>query len=336
MNKEGINNEEDLLLIDNEELNTKINNFTDLLIAKKEYEFYQKELITQQKILDDKTKGFTDFLKNQDPLYVKYNQNEGMIKRIQMVKEHIAYQHERNQTLQLAIEELRRVITQKKKNLSIIQKSIDTQSISNKSYKKEFIPNIKELNAKLVYSNKSLYKMYLTEMSSIFLNRSAAAYLCFPPFYNQDFHNDTKFMRLNFYLSHDKNFSLFFGHIIYIISYLTKKFNITLPYSAYYNGSRSCLVINKGDFTKMYYNKSLNNTAAIGTEDMEFGSKFLQAMLNEIITFLYSQELITKRRKFKLKEELKVNNIYITFINFTNYLYDLLKENEMIHNDMSV
>ena len=37
----------------------------------------------------------------------------------------------------------------------------------------------------------------------------------------------------------------------------------------------------------MYYNKSLNNTAAIGTEDMEFGSKFLQAMLNEIITFLY-------------------------------------------------
>ena len=110
MNKEGINHDEDVLVIDNEDLNTKTNNFTDLLIAKKEYEFYQKELITQQKILDDKKKGFTAFLKNQDPLYVKYNQNEGMIKRIQMIKEQIAFQHERNQTLQLTIEELKRVI----------------------------------------------------------------------------------------------------------------------------------------------------------------------------------------------------------------------------------
>ena len=113
-NNEGINHDEDVLVIDNEDLNTKTNNFTDLLIAKKEYEFYQKELITQQTILDDKKKGFTAFLKNQDPLYVKYNQNEGMIKRIQMIKEQIAFQHERNQTLQLAIEELKRVI--KKKN----------------------------------------------------------------------------------------------------------------------------------------------------------------------------------------------------------------------------
>ena len=73
MNNEGINHDEDVLVIDNEDLNTKTNNFTDLLIAKKEYEFYQKELITQQTILDDKKKGFTAFLKNQDPLYVKYN-----------------------------------------------------------------------------------------------------------------------------------------------------------------------------------------------------------------------------------------------------------------------
>lgn len=333
MNKEGINNDDDLMIIDNYESMIKKNNFTDLLIAKKEYEFYQKELITQQKILDDKTKGFTAFLENQDPLYVKYNQNEGMIKQIQMIKEQIAYQHERNQNLKLSIEEIQKVINQKKKNIALIQKSIDAQSITNKSYKEQFTPNIKQLNEKLVYTNKSLYKKYLIEMSNIFFNRSTAAYLCFPPFYNQNFHNDTKFMRLNFYLAHDKNFSLFFGYIIYIISYLTKKFNITVPCNMYYNGSHSCVVINKGEFTKMYLNKSLNNTSAIGTEDMELGSKFLQSSLDEIINFLYNQALITNKIKFKLKEELKVNNIYITFINFINYLHDLLKENEMIHNN---
>ena len=164
---------------------------------------------------------------------------------------------------------------------------------------------------------------------SIFFNKSLTKYISFPPFYNQEFIPETRIMRMNFFLKHEKKTALFFGFIIYMLTFLSKKFNITLPYNVYFNGSISCIVISRGSgFLKLYINKAQNNISSIGSEDMEKGTKYMQIMLDEVLNVFESKNLIRNKTKSKIIENINVNNLYISFINFNNFLHNLIHENK--------
>ena len=317
------------LIIENDNPVTVINKFTELLMNKKEYEFYQKDLVTQQKLLDEKKKAFCAFIEEHKSIYQEYSQKKYLIKRVQNIRENILNQSERIEALKLSIDNVKDLINEKKQKIKKFENIIPAYTEKNAKIRNEYIPNIKLLIDKVLYTNKSLYKKYLLEFSSIFFNKSLTKYISFPPFYNQEFIPETRIMRMNFFLKHEKKTALFFGFIIYMLTFLSKKFNITLPYNVYFNGSISCIVISRGSgFLKLYINKAQNNISSIGSEDMEKGTKYMQIMLDEVLNVFESKNLIRNKTKSKIIENINVNNLYISFINFNNFLHNLIHENK--------
>lgn len=315
------------LVIENDNPVTITNNFSELLMNKKEYEFYQKDIITQQKLLDEKKKAFSAFIEEHKSNYQEYSQKKYLIKQVQYISEKILIQTERIEELKLSVDNLKGLINEKKQKIQKLESIIPTYTVKNAKIRDEYIPNIKLLVDKILYTNKSLYKKYLLEFSAIFFNKSLTKYISFPPFYNQNFFPETRIMRMNFYLKHEKKTALFFGYIIYMLTILSKKFNITLPYNVYYNGSISCIVFSKGSgFLKLYINQGQNNISSIGSEDMEKGTKYMQIMLDEVINFLENKNLIRNIKKQKITENINVNNLYTSFINFNNFLHNLIQE----------
>lgn len=315
------------LVIENDNPVTITNKFHELLMNKKEYEFYQKDIVTQQKLLDEKKKAFSAFIEEHKSNYQEYSKKKYLIKRVQFIRENILNQTERIEALKLSIDNVKGLIKEKKQKIKKLENIIPEYTEKNAKIRDEYIPNIKLLVDKIVYTNKSLYKQYLLEFSSIFFNKSLTKYISFPPFYNQDFIPETRIMRMNFYLTHEKKTSLFFGFIIYMLTVLSKKFNITLPYNVYYNGSISCIVVSKGaGFLKLYINQGPNNISSIGSEDMEKGTKYMQIMLDEVLNVLENKNLIKNKTKSKIIENINAHNLYTSFITFNNFLHNLIQE----------
>ena len=105
------------LIIENDNPVTVINKFTELLMNKKEYEFYQKDLVTQQKLLDEKKKAFCAFIEEHKSIYQEYSQKKYLIKRVQNIRENILNQSERIEALTLSIDNVNDSINEKKKKM---------------------------------------------------------------------------------------------------------------------------------------------------------------------------------------------------------------------------
>ena len=114
-----------------------------------------------------------------------------------------------------------------------------------------------------------------------------------------------------------------FGNVMYLIYYLSKKFDIILSYGLYYNGSKSMAFINIGGKSlaiDMYMKTNEKNSLVYGSNnenDIHIKTEILAKMLYDVIMFLISKRIWS-------------NNISIESISTKNNLYlNLLKLNEL-------
>jgi hypothetical protein len=197
----------------------------------------------------------------------------------------------------------------------------------------------------LHYVNKSFIKKHLIEIASVFFNKkifthkSQAAYKGYfylPPFYNQEFKVETRAMRMNFYNNYSDVYSTFFGFVICIAQYFSKKFNIALPFCLYERGSKSRIVMKNGNAVNLYKDEIIGNSLSTMSEGIEEGAKLLRKVLEEIMNYLNGKGLLRElndgsnkerkreRSRVKMEERDNVFSLFVLFNNFVNEMvYDI-------------
>ena len=138
----------------------------------------------------------------------------------------------------------------------------------------------------------------------------------------------------DFYNKNTKEISAMFGNIIFILNYLSKKFDIILPYALYYNGSKSMVFTNMGNIGNktmaidMYMKENEKNVFSNGKNenDIQIKMEILSKMIYDVIMFFYSKNICSdKFIIFKnAKEKKNINNVYWNFLKLNELFKDIL------------
>ena len=240
---------------------------------------------------------------------------------------------------------LTKVNTYIKEIISIKEKKMSVCDGEMKKYKKELknkkskdMPSLQKINNGLVITNTLLYKYALNELNYYFFNKNINIYKAFPSFYKinlTDLSLSKKIVE-EFYNKNTKEISAMFGNIIFILNYISKKFDIILPFALYYNGSKSMIFIsmgnignNKSMFVDMYMKENEKNVLANGKNenDIQIKMEILSKMIYDVIMFFYSKNICSD--KFSIyknaKEKKNKNNVYFNFLKLNELLKDILQ-----------
>ena len=209
-----------------------------------------------------------------------------------------------------------------------------------KKYKEELtnkktkgIPNLQKINNSLIITNILLYKYALNEINYYFFNKKINIYKAFPSFYkiNLTDLSLSKKMVEDFYNKNTKEISSMFGIIFFILNYISKKFDIILPYALYYNGSKSMVFTimgNRNMTIDIYMKENEKNFLAIGKNDNDIQIKveILSKMIYDAIMFFYSKNICSdKFIIYKNSKEIKnKNNAYFNFLKLNELFKDIL------------
>lgn len=206
------------------------------------------------------------------------------------------------------------------------------QEVENK--RKKYIPNLKKINNGLQISNYLLYKYAVNELCYFFYNKKFIGYKAFPSFYKinlTDLSLSKKIVE-DFYNKYTKEVSAMFGNIIFILNYISKKFDIILPYALYYNGSKSMVFINMGrkncaiDIYMKENEKNVLSNGAKNENDIQIKMEILVKMIYDIIMFFYSKNICSDKFSIEKinKEKKNKNNIYLHFLKLNELFKDIL------------
>ena len=140
--------------------------------------------------------------------------------------------------------------------ISIKEKKTSSSNNEIKKYKKEVnnkrkkeINTLQKINNGLGITNDLLYKYSINELCYYFFNIKINSYKAFPSFYKinlTDLSLSKKIVE-EFYNRNTKDISAMFGNIIFLLNYISKKFDIIFPYALYYNGSKSMIFMSIGE-----------------------------------------------------------------------------------------
>ena len=149
---------------------------------------------------------------------------------------------------------------------------------------------------------------------------------------------ETRAMRMNFYNNYSDVYSTFFGFVICIAQYFSKKFNIVLPFCLYDKGSKSRIIMKNGNAVNLYKDEIVGNNLTMMSEGIEEGAKLLKKVLEEIMGFLNGKGLLRElvsessnnkerkreRSRVKMEERDNVFSLFVVFNNFINEMvYDI-------------
>ena len=219
------------------------------------------------------------------------------------------------------------VILLKEKKISKCDKIIKIYRKELEEKKNKKIPNLQKINKGLQISNFFLIKYAFNEISYFFFNKNINIYKAFPTFYSlnknaliQNKKTVDEFYNLNF-----REISSMFGNIIYLLTYISKKFDIIFPFVIYYNGSKSMAFNSIGIGEKNsgidLYIKENERNMGLGTgqneTDINLKMEIISKMIYGVIMFFYSKGI--GYDKFKIddinnKKRKKKNNMYLNFI----------------------
>ena len=189
----------------------------------------------------------------------------------------------------------------------------------------------------LQISNFFLIKYAFNEISYFFFNKNINIYKAFPTFYNlnknalvQNIKTVDEFYNINF-----REISPMFGNIIYLLTYISKKFDIIFPFVIYYNGSKSMAFNSIGIGEKNsgidLYIKENERNMRLGTgkneTDINLKMEIISKMIYDVIMFFYSKGICSD--KFKIddinnKKRKKKNNMYLNFIKLNELFKDII------------
>ena len=223
------------------------------------------------------------------------------------------------------------VILLKEKKISQCYEDIEKykKDLTEKNNKK--IPSLQKINQGLQISNYFLMKYAIYEITSLFFNKNINRYNAFPSFFKLSINelNQNKNKVLEFYYSNSKEVSLMFGNIIYLLTYISKKFDIIFPFALYYNGSKSVSFINmnSNNFGVDLYLKENEDE-----NDIYLKMEIISKMIYDTIMFFYAKKICSD--KFKIddinnKKKKKKCNMYTLFIKLNQLFKDILGYNQI-------
>jgi hypothetical protein len=215
------------------------------------------------------------------------------------------------------------VITIKEKKISNCDKEIQKYKEEVKNKKKKDIPTLHRINDGLQVTNYLLYKYAMNEICYYFFNKNINTYN-FPDL------NLSKKMVEEFYNTKQKEISAMFGNIILLLNYISKKFDIILPYSLYYNGSKSMVFTSMGGKNTaidMYMKENEKNVIGNKNEnDIQIKLEVLLQMIYGVIMFFYSRKICSKKFNMEniINNKKNKNNVYMHFMKLNELFKDIL------------
>ena len=226
------------------------------------------------------------------------------------------------------------------------KKLLQSEEIINK-YKKEIeeknkkIPNLQKINKGLEISNLFLIKYAISEICYLFFNKNINKYNAFPSFYELNINEiiQKKKNVSEFYNKYFREVSTLFGNIIYLLTYISKKFDIIFPYSLYYNGSKSMVFIKLGNksFGIDLHIKENDKNLSFGNKqyeiDIYYKMEIISKMIYDVIMYFYSKGICSDKFKmddFNGKKRKKKNNMFLNFKKLNEMFKDILDLNKDI------
>ena len=226
------------------------------------------------------------------------------------------------------------------------KKLLQSEEIINK-YKKEIeeknkkIPNLQKINKGLEISNFFLIKYAISEICYLFFNKNINKYNAFPSFYELNINEiiQKKKNVSEFYNKYFREVSTLFGNIIYLLTYISKKFDIIFPYSLYYNGSKSMVFIKLGNksFGIDLHIKENDKNLSFGNIqyeiDIYYKMEIISKMIYDVIMYFYSKGICSDKFKmddFNGKKRKKKNNMFLNFKKLNEMFKDILDLNKDI------
>ena len=226
------------------------------------------------------------------------------------------------------------------------KKLLQSEEIINK-YKKEIeeknkkIPNLQKINKGLEISNFFLIKYAISEICYLFFNKNINKYNAFPSFYELNINEiiQKKKNVSEFYNKYFREVSTLFGNIIYLLTYISKKFDIIFPYSLYYNGSKSMVFIKLGNksFGIDLHIKENDKNLSFGNKqyeiDIYYKMEIISKMIYDVIMYFYSKGICSDKFKmddFNGKKRKKKNNMFLNFKKLNEMFKDILDLNKVI------
>ena len=232
------------------------------------------------------------------------------------------------------------IISIKEKKISSCEKEITKYKKEVKNKRNNDIPKLQKINKGLIVTNYLLYKYSINELCYYFFNKNINIYKAFPTFYKVDLTdlNLSKKIVEDFYNKNTKQISAMFGNIIFLIYYLSKKFDIIMPYALYYNGSKSMIFTNmtgsigKNGSIDMYMKENEKNVLAYGTKnenDIYLKIEILAKMIYDIIMFFYSKRICSDKFSIEsINGKKNRNNVYLYFMKLNELFKDILGKDD--------
>ena len=307
-----------------------INNvdITKLLESYKIFSFPINFINDKKEEMKNKINNFYNNINNNK--YKKLCEIQQHLINIQLNKEKSNDLKQKINKIKNLISYFKNLIKEKKSHLNNVKNSIKIYKENSILVKNKLIPKLLNYNNKLNYINTCLYKYYLKEFSYFYFNKILSYIYFIPYFYKYEFNPDVLNKRTDFYINYNQQFSTFFGFLISMIEYFSKKFEISYKENFLNFGSNSFIVYNKGKlYYKLFYKENNDQFIKnIKTENFEEGTNQIKLMLIQIYNFLKNLKLFNKKHKIKNKsiqqkiEIKKINkkNIFTYFLKICEFL----------------
>ena len=247
--------------------------------------------------------------------------------RINKIKIEIEYYKSKNEEIKKIKEKLQKIISNKKNILSNLNEKIT-------SYKDHFT-NLEQTNKEslsLLAQQKMLYNSFLNkkmaEICFFFFNKKIKNLYFIDDSLKINIENDNESIkkRFEYYNSNKKRISSMMGYITQLMIYMSKCFDIPLPFPLCLNGSKSFVVRGKKDKEKDFLPLHCDLKREDRYGNYETGLNYLKNDFNEIINFcMMFPQIISETNYNKLFKDKESNTFFYYFINFNHCLLEFVK-----------
>ena len=247
--------------------------------------------------------------------------------RINKIKIEIEYYKSKNEEIKKIKEKLQKIISNKKNILSNLSEKIT-------SYK-DHLTNLEQTNKEslsLLAQQKMLYNSFLNkkmaEICFFFFNKKIKNLYFIDDSLKINIENDNESVkkRFEYYNSNKKRISSMMGYITQLMIYMSKCFDIPLPFPLCLNGSKSFVVRGKKDKEKDFLPLHCDLKREDRYGNYETGLNYLKNDFNEIINFcMMFPQIISETNYNKLFKDKESNTFFYYFINFNHCLLEFVK-----------
>ena len=247
--------------------------------------------------------------------------------RINKIKIEIEYYKSKNEEIKKIKEKLQKIISNKKIILSNLNEKIT-------SYK-DHLTNLEQTNKEslsLLTQQKMLYNSFLNkkmaEICFFFFNKKIKNLYFIDDSLKISIENDTESVkkRFEYYNNNKKRISSMMGYITQLMIYMSKCFDIPLPFPLCLNGSKSFVVRGKKDKEKDFLPLHCDLKREDRYGNYETGLNYLKNDFNEIINFcMMFPQIISETNYNKLFKDKESNTFFYYFINFNHCLLEFVK-----------